>query len=160
MQPAAAHRGPITIEWVGDITPGSTEGVPPGEGRAQFATARPAERRRPDRGNLEGTFGRRRVEVRRAAAAHCFAFQAPPANAAALRRAGFDVMNLANNHAFDFGASGQAQTLAALHAAQVALDRAAGRGPSCARNGRPGRARRLRALPVGPRSTTWRRPAG
>ena len=29
-------------------------------------------------------------------------------------RAGIDVMNVANNHAFDYGASGQAQTVAAL----------------------------------------------
>ena len=31
-----------------------------------------------------------------------------------LRTAGFDVMNMANNHAFDFGATGRAQTVAAL----------------------------------------------
>src|SRR4029078_1921928 len=38
--PAPAHRGPITIEWVGDITPGSSLGVPPGKGSAQFANVR------------------------------------------------------------------------------------------------------------------------
>ncbi len=49
----------------------------------------------------------------------CFAFRAPPAGAAVLRRAGFDLMNLANNHAWDYGAAGQADTIAALDAAGV-----------------------------------------
>jgi poly-gamma-glutamate capsule biosynthesis protein CapA/YwtB (metallophosphatase superfamily) len=44
----------------------------------------------------------------------CFAFQAPPQSAALLRGAGFDDLNVANNHAFDYGASGQQQTLRAL----------------------------------------------
>ncbi|MFL5874502.1 MAG: hypothetical protein ACJ76T_01225, partial [Solirubrobacteraceae bacterium] len=33
----APPRGPVTIAWVGDITPGSAMGVPPGDGRVQFA---------------------------------------------------------------------------------------------------------------------------
>src|SRR4051812_34514077 len=33
----AAPRTPVTIQWVGDITPGSSAGVPPGDGSAQFA---------------------------------------------------------------------------------------------------------------------------
>ncbi len=35
-------------------------------------------------------------------------------------RAGFDLMNVANNHAFDYGAVGQSQTLAALDRAGIA----------------------------------------
>src|SRR5919109_688336 len=42
-----------------------------------------------------------------------------PGYAAALSWAGIDAVNLANNHAFDFGGSGQAQTFAALRRAQV-----------------------------------------
>ncbi len=37
-----------------------------------------------------------------------------PSYAAWLKKAGFTVLNLANNHAFDYGPSGQTQTLAAL----------------------------------------------
>jgi poly-gamma-glutamate capsule biosynthesis protein CapA/YwtB (metallophosphatase superfamily) len=44
----------------------------------------------------------------------CFAFQAPPQSASLLRGAGFDDLNVANNHAFDYGPSGQRQTLRAL----------------------------------------------
>jgi poly-gamma-glutamate capsule biosynthesis protein CapA/YwtB (metallophosphatase superfamily) len=44
----------------------------------------------------------------------CFAFRAPPENAAALRRAGVDLVNLANNHAHDFGPAGMHETAQAL----------------------------------------------
>ena len=50
----------------------------------------------------------------------CFAFQAPPSYALALRRLGFDLVNQANNHSMDFGASGRAQTVAALDRAGIA----------------------------------------
>ena len=50
---------------------------------------------------------------------NCFAFQAPAANATTLRRAGVDVVNLANNHAFDFGPLGYGGTRRALTAARV-----------------------------------------
>ena len=39
-----------------------------------------------------------------------------------LRRAGFNVLNVANNHALDFGEQAQLQTLAALRAAHIAYD--------------------------------------
>lgn len=52
----------------------------------------------------------------------CFTFRGEPSSAAALRRAGFTIMNLANNHAMDYGATAQAQTIAALRAAGLAYD--------------------------------------
>jgi poly-gamma-glutamate capsule biosynthesis protein CapA/YwtB (metallophosphatase superfamily) len=72
-------------------------------------------------GNLEGTLSTGGVsKCGPAPSPVCFAFQAPPGNAAGLADAGFDVLNVANNHAYDFGADGQAQTLAALDAAGLA----------------------------------------
>ncbi|NJC63763.1 CapA family protein [Planosporangium flavigriseum] len=50
----------------------------------------------------------------------CFAFRSPPAYAEVLRDAGFRVLNLANNHAYDFGAEGNRQTRSALEAAGLA----------------------------------------
>ena len=50
----------------------------------------------------------------------CFAFQAPPGNAATLARAGVDIVNTANNHAFDYGPLGWRGTRDALAAAKVA----------------------------------------
>jgi hypothetical protein len=52
--------------------------------------------------------------------ATCFAFRAPPAYAAVLRDAGFKVLNLANNHAYDFGAEGNRQTRSALETTGLA----------------------------------------
>jgi Bacterial capsule synthesis protein PGA_cap len=122
-----AEHGPrartITIGWVGDITPGSRYGLPAGGGRALFAAVR-RTLREPDlmAGNLEGTLSLGGASKCGAVpAAGCFAFQAPPANAAALRDAGLDLVNLANNHSFDFGAEGRMQTLRALTGAGVAF---------------------------------------
>ena len=131
-KPAAAAKVPVTIQWVGDITPGSSAGVPPGDGSAQFAGVR----RRLHRadltvGNLEGTYSEggsskcgdgttTAEEGEDTGPTTCFAFQAPPKNAVALRKAGFGAVNLANNHAWDYGPEGQRQTTEALRRAHVA----------------------------------------
>ena len=66
-------------------------------------------------GNLEGTLSVGGGSKCGAGSTNCYAFQTPPSYAAlAAARPGFTVLNLANNHAYDFGPSGQAQTLAAL----------------------------------------------
>jgi len=68
-------------------------------------------------GNLEGTLTDRGSTKCGPNSPDCFAFHAPPSYAGLLRHAGFTVMNLANNHAMDFGATGQADTVAAVHGA-------------------------------------------
>ena len=65
-------------------------------------------------GNLEGTLATDGSSKCGSSSDNCFAFRAPPAYARVLRDAGFTVLNLANNHALDYGPSGQAQTVAAL----------------------------------------------
>jgi hypothetical protein len=120
------HRTPrartLTIGWVGDVTPGSQYGLPAADGRALFANVRRALRE-PDLmvANLEGTLGTSGVAKCPPGTANCFAFQAPPANARALSDAGIDLVNLANNHSFDYGPEGQRQTLMALTAGHVAF---------------------------------------
>ncbi len=111
----------LAFQWVGDLTPGSKYGVPGRGGRAQLAAARPLLTAADlTEANLEGTYSRGgRSKCGGGGGGDCFAFQAPPGNAPALRWAGIDAVNVANNHAFDFGAAGQAQTLAALRGAQV-----------------------------------------
>jgi hypothetical protein len=119
----AAPPARVRIAWVGDTMFGHGGAVPPDGGDALFAGARD-ELRGADLtfGNLEGvlaTGGASKCGVQ--ASEHCYAFRASPEHAGALRRAGFDVVNVANNHAWDYGASGQAETLAALAAAKVGV---------------------------------------
>ncbi len=109
----------VTIGWVGDTTPGSRYGMPPQGGRALFAKVR-ARLEAPDImvGNLEGTFGNGGPS--KGGSTTSFSFQAPPSYAMALAWAGFDVMNVANNHAHDYLDAGIASTHRALTAAGVA----------------------------------------
>lgn len=111
----------ITVNWVGDIVLGSRHGLPPDNARGVFAGVASLLRRADlTLGNLEGTFGTGGTsKCAGTASPQCFAFQAPPGNAAALEDAGFDVMNLANNHALDFGEPGQRQTITALDRVHV-----------------------------------------
>jgi poly-gamma-glutamate capsule biosynthesis protein CapA/YwtB (metallophosphatase superfamily) len=120
-KPAArSHR--VTLEWVGDIALSTQRGLPPGGLERALA---PISHQLRDAdltvGNLEGT-----LSVGGASkcggigGGDCFAFQAPPSTARALGGLGFDLVNQANNHSLDYGASGRAQTLAALNAAGVA----------------------------------------
>src|ERR1700744_3258095 len=44
----------------------------------------------------------------------CFAFRDPPSYARYYRDAGFTILNDANNHSYDFGAAGQAQTVTSI----------------------------------------------
>jgi Bacterial capsule synthesis protein PGA_cap len=52
----------------------------------------------------------------------CFTFRADPSSASELRRSGFTMMNLANNHALDYGPAAQAETIAALKRVHLAYD--------------------------------------
>jgi hypothetical protein len=111
----------FTLGWVGDITPGSSYGLPAGDGRGLYTDLR-NELRSPDlmTGNLEGTLATGGASKCGTPSPNCFAFRAPPANANGLRAAGFDVMNLANNHANDFGPVARQETRIALTRAGVA----------------------------------------
>lgn len=97
-------------------------GLPPGGlERALAPVARDLRAGDVTLGNLEGTLSTggvsKCVSLPRGM---CFAFQAPPSYAFALRRLGFDLVNQANNHSMDFGAGSRAQTIAALDRAGIA----------------------------------------
>src|SRR5437773_9123338 len=70
-------------------------------------------------GNLEGTLATGGASKCGPQSTDCFAFRVPPSYAGVLRGAGFTILNLANNHALDYGPTGQAQTLAALDHARL-----------------------------------------
>jgi len=118
----APSQATVTLSWVGDITMGSSYGLPPEAGGQMFSEVSDLISAADlSIGNLEGTFsvgGASKCAGSDSSA--CFAFQAPPENALALKTAGFDLMNLANNHAYDFGEDGQRQTIHALDRAHIA----------------------------------------
>jgi hypothetical protein len=113
----------LTIQWVGDMAMSTQRGLPPG---GVFNALRPVRDLLGDAdidlGNLEGTLsvGGSSKCGGGIGGGTCFAFQAPPSTAGQLRRLGFSLVNQANNHALDYGPSGQAQTVAALRRAGVA----------------------------------------
>ncbi|MGK2939450.1 MAG: CapA family protein [Solirubrobacteraceae bacterium] len=133
-RPRLPPGAPLTIVWGGDVTLGSSHGDPPRRGRALLRSVRSRLRAADIAAlNLEGTFGRGGTPKCNAAeSSSCFAFQAPPRNAGTLRDAGVDIVNLANNHAWDYGADGMGQTVRALQRKKVAY------------TGRPGEIRYLR----------------
>ena len=121
---SATTAAPVTIAVVGDTMLGNTPDLPP-DPAAYFDAVESSLDRNAQIvfGNLEGTLTTATTSkcgVRRGPKKSCFAFRDPPGYARYLKHAGFTVLNDANNHSFDFGATGQAQTVAAIHAAGVA----------------------------------------
>ena len=102
-------------------------GLPPDGGRSLFSQVTPLLTGDVVFGNLEGTLTTRGASKCGAGSANCFAFRSPPSYVANLTRAGYTVMNLANNHGYDFGDVGVSDTVAALRRAKLA------------ETGRPGR---------------------
>jgi len=80
-------------------------------------------------GNLEGVIGSDALEDR-ACSGRCYRFRMRPETARLLGSVGFDFLNLANNHADDFGGAGRIATRAALTAAGIAY---AGHDEDCCR---------------------------
>jgi poly-gamma-glutamate capsule biosynthesis protein CapA/YwtB (metallophosphatase superfamily) len=124
---SAPTGDPVTLEWVGDMVLGSSFGMPPDNGRRSFAAVvHTLEDADLTFGNLEETMSTTSGSKCGPGSSNCYAFQAPPAYAGLLRSAGFDIVNMANNHAYDFGAVGRAQTVAALTRVKVASTGAPG----------------------------------
>lgn len=122
-EPARAIR----VAAVGDVMMGTTFPepiLPPGDGATLFLSVAPLLAGNDVvLGNLEGPLtdavkspkcGKPRRDGR-----PCFAFRTPPRYAARLAEAGFNAMNVANNHSLDFGMEGLDNTLAALDNAGI-----------------------------------------
>ena len=117
----------IRVAAVGDIMMGTTfpESIlPPEDGATLFRSVAPLLAGHDVVfGNLEGPL----TDVDRSPKCPrprrdgrpCFAFRTPPRFAVRLAEAGFNVVNVANNHALDFGMEGLDNTLAALDNAGI-----------------------------------------
>jgi hypothetical protein len=104
----------IRIAAVGDIVMGSAPNLPPDGGESFFSDVDAELEGDVVLGNLEGTLSNGGSSKCGSGSPNCFAFHTPPSYARWLKQAGFTVLNLANNHAFDFGAEGLKATRAAL----------------------------------------------
>jgi hypothetical protein len=138
--PPVRFRSAVRLAFVGDINLGTAtlpDGIPPDSGRGLLDAARPALTGDLVVGNFEGVLAdtgtsekcermrtvqerrrpsppghRRRREVADTAAPRpgCYAFRTPTALAPRLVDAGFTHLNLANNHANDYGPPGREST--------------------------------------------------
>ena len=119
-----AAAASVTIAAVGDTMLGDTPDLPPDPG-TYLESVEPTLDRGAQIvfGNLEGTLTTATASkcgpVSRLSQI-CFAYRDPPGFARYFKQAGFTILNDANNHSFDFGAAGQAQTVKVIHAAGLA----------------------------------------
>jgi len=110
----------VTIAAVGDMAMGRDGFLPAGGPESLFAGVSGLLRGDVVLGNLEQALTRSGVSKCADGGASCFAFRTPPSYAKALAGVGFTVLSVANNHAYDYGASGQDDTIAALERAGLA----------------------------------------
>jgi poly-gamma-glutamate capsule biosynthesis protein CapA/YwtB (metallophosphatase superfamily) len=108
-------KGTFTFSAVGDIVMGSTPNLPPDGGASFFSEVAPDLQADVSLGNLQGTLSTGGSSRCGAGNSQCFAFHTPPSYARWLKDAGFTVLNLANNHADDFGPSAERETVRALN---------------------------------------------
>ncbi len=106
--------GVVTVSAVGDIVMGTPAHLPPASGRTFFDSVETDLAADVVLGNLEGTLTNVTGSKCKPSSTNCFAFRTPPSYGHRLKDAGFTVLNLANNHAYDFGKVGLEDTVATL----------------------------------------------
>jgi len=119
---AAAATEQISMSAVGDVIMGVPPNLPPNNGKGFFDDVQSSLRADLQMANLEEPLTNDTGVTKCSAATlgnTCFQFRSPPSYANILSGAGFGLVNLANNHAYDFGPAGHTNTRAALDAAGV-----------------------------------------
>ena len=107
-------KGSFTFAAAGDIVLGSTPNLPSDGGASFFSPVAQDLQADVSLGNLEGTLSTGGSSKCGVGSNQCFAFHTPPSYARRLKEAGFTVLNLANNHADDFGPAAERETVRAL----------------------------------------------
>lgn len=116
----------LSIAAVGDIMMGSTypdaSGLPPEDGAQMLAEVTPILSAADIAfGNLEGPMLEGGTTSKCSPkSTRCFAFRVPTRYGKHLKAAGFDVLSLANNHAYDFGPEGRESSMRTLDALGIA----------------------------------------
>lgn len=113
---------PFSIVWVGDMMLGSTtpEARLPADPAASFTAVRDLLAADVVTGNLEGPITDTGPRSKCDGRGECYMFSQPPEYASIYAHAGFNVVNLANNHSNDRGDAGRESTMARLDAAGIA----------------------------------------
>jgi hypothetical protein len=134
------NAGSLTVIAVGDIMMGSDYPVnmlPPHGGEYLYENvARILRSADLTVGNLEGVLLSGGVCAKKTARGKVYAFRTPPSFAENLVTAGFDFMNLANNHLNDFGAGGVKSTQRTLEEHGIAFGGPGGQIGEFERNGK------------------------
>ncbi len=119
----ATQEEPIRMVFGGDIVLGNSflvDNIPASWDRSYFSGVRRLFKHADlVFGNLEGALTDRNDTLKNAASGRQFAFKFPPRYAGLLRNEGFSIVNVANNHAFDFREEGFRDTLRNLEQAGV-----------------------------------------
>ena len=119
---ASAADTTFTLSAVGDtIMASAPKFLPPHGGADFFAPVADALHSDLQMANLEEPLTNVATSTKcgTALGTTCFAFRAPTSYADVLKDSGFDLVNIANNHAIDFGQNGHAETERALTDAGV-----------------------------------------
>jgi capsule synthesis protein PGA_cap len=119
--PAPASQGSISMSATGDIVMGMAPGrLPPDNGKGFFDQVRDLLSADLQMGNLEQTITVDTGVAKCASGStNCHAFRTPPPTAQNLKDGGFHLVNMANNHAYDFGPAGYKNTQKALDSVGV-----------------------------------------
>ena len=111
---------PVTLTAVGDMDIGNSPNLAP-NASSYFSNVIGALKAPIEFGNLEGALTNATSGSKCGAnSTACYAFKNPPEFAQYYAAAGFNVLNSANNHSYDFGLQGAVDTKAALKAAGIA----------------------------------------
>jgi poly-gamma-glutamate capsule biosynthesis protein CapA/YwtB (metallophosphatase superfamily) len=113
----AASGSGVVLSATGDLTIGLQGVQPPGGAASLLGDVASSLRADIALGNLETVLGGRGSGKCGAGSSNCYTFTGVTDDAVAIRRAGFTIMNVANNHANDFGTEGRRSTSAALASA-------------------------------------------
>jgi poly-gamma-glutamate capsule biosynthesis protein CapA/YwtB (metallophosphatase superfamily) len=123
--PATTTEEPIRMVFGGDIVLGNSfivENIPKEWEESYFAGVRSVLKRADLAiGNFEDTLTEHKKSPKNTSSGRSYAFRSPPHYAALMYQEGFRILNVANNHANDFGDTGFKDTLNNMKEAGIAV---------------------------------------
>jgi poly-gamma-glutamate synthesis protein (capsule biosynthesis protein) len=121
----ALSQTPVTLRFVGDLVLGNShlvDNIPAEWDAMYFGQVEPYLKNADlSMGNLEGALTQYTKTLKVTGSGRSYAFRFPPRYAKLLKDTGFTALNVANNHARDFGEQGFSDTGANLRQAAIAV---------------------------------------